>query len=66
MAAHTPSELAKAVQEYEKGVCPRGYEAVMGNLENTLAIHDWETVMKSPIVVSGLKKEGDKVRVGDS
>jgi hypothetical protein len=37
-----------------------------GNLENTLAIHDWETVMKSPIVVGGLKREGDKVRVSGS
>ncbi|KAK0631243.1 hypothetical protein B0T14DRAFT_559063 [Immersiella caudata] len=63
MSEHTPAELAKAVQAYEKGMWPRGREAVEGNLENTLAIHDWDFVMQSPIVVKGLKKEGDKVRV---
>lgn len=57
MKSHTPEELSKAVQAYEKEVWPRGYAAVMGNLENTLALHDWETVMQSPIVASGLKRE---------
>ncbi|KAK4444712.1 FAD/NAD(P)-binding domain-containing protein [Podospora aff. communis PSN243] len=66
MAEHTPAELAKAVKRYEEGMWPRGLEAVEGNLENTVAIHNWEFVMKSPIVVKGLKKEGDKVRVNET
>lgn len=56
MTEQTPAELAKAVQAYEKGMWPRGLEAVTGNLENTMAIHDWNIVMQSPIVVKGLKK----------
>lgn len=35
---------------------PRGLEAVMENLENTIAIHDWETLRKSPIFVKGVEK----------
>lgn len=68
MKEHTPAELARVVQIYEKEVWPRGYEAVMANLENTIAIHNWETVMGSAAIVAGVKREGDKmaVRAGDS
>jgi hypothetical protein len=65
MKEHTPAELAKAVREYEKEVWPRGYEAVMANLENTIALHSWETVMQSAAIVAGVKREGDKMTVED-
>ena len=35
----------------------------MGNLENTLAIHDDEKREHSPIFVRAFKASGDKVRV---
>ena len=61
MKEHTPAELAKVVQEYEKEVWPRGYEAVMANLENTVALHNWDMLMQSAAIVSGVKREGDKI-----
>lgn len=56
MKAHTREELAKAVSEYEKEVWKRGYEAVIQNRDNTLAIHDWEKVKESMLLVTGLGK----------
>ncbi|KAK0611949.1 hypothetical protein B0T14DRAFT_571795 [Immersiella caudata] len=61
MKEQTPAELAKAVQEYENEVWPRGHEAVMANLENTIFLHNWETVMQSAAIVAGVKREGDKI-----
>jgi len=61
MMEQTPAELARAVQEYEKEVWPRGHEAVMANLENTIFLHNWETVMQSAAIVAGVKREGDKI-----
>ncbi|KAK0649161.1 hypothetical protein B0T16DRAFT_456598 [Cercophora newfieldiana] len=61
MKSLTPAELAKAVQEYEKEVWPRGHEAVMANLENTIALHNWDMMMQSAAIVSGVKREGDKL-----
>lgn len=63
MSAHTPEELAKAVRKYEEEVYVRGHETVMGNVENTLAIHDDEKRVHSPIFVRAMKASGDKVRV---
>ncbi|KAK5662465.1 hypothetical protein OQA88_8376 [Cercophora sp. LCS_1] len=65
MKSQTPEELKKAVLAYEKEMWPRGLEAVMGNLENTLAVHNWDVMAKSPIFVGGVWREGDKVRVSD-
>jgi len=65
MTEHSPAELGRAVQEYEKAMWSTWLEAVMGNLENTLAIHDWELLRKSPIFVKGVDvrdgEEGTKV-----
>lgn len=57
MKAHTREELAKAVGEYEKEVWKRGYEAVMSNTENTLAVHDWEKVKESALIVTGVNRD---------
>ncbi|KAK4237010.1 hypothetical protein C8A03DRAFT_35049 [Achaetomium macrosporum] len=57
MKAHTREELAKAVDKYEKDVWRRGYDIVMENLENTLALHDWEKVTQSHLVASGLNTD---------
>jgi hypothetical protein len=62
MKEQTHAELAIAVQEYEKEVWPRGLEAVMANLENTVYLHNWETVMQSAAIVAGVKREGDKAK----
>ena len=66
MKSHTPDELAKAVRAYEAELWPRGYGAVMGNLENTLALHDWDAVMKSPIVTGGMKRDADEAHMSVS
>ncbi|KAK4111756.1 FAD/NAD(P)-binding domain-containing protein [Canariomyces notabilis] len=60
MKAHTREELAKAIGKYEQEVWTRGLAAVMENAENTVAVHDWEKVTQSPLVVKGLKKVADK------
>ncbi len=59
MTSHTPDELAAAVHRYEKELWPRGHEAVLASHENTNAVHDWKTMMQSPLFTSGLAKEGD-------
>ncbi|CZS88231.1 uncharacterized protein RCO7_01190 [Rhynchosporium graminicola] len=59
MSSHTPSELAAAVQRYETELWPRGNEAVLASHENTNAVHDWKTMMQSPLFTSGLAKKGD-------
>jgi hypothetical protein len=64
MKAHTREELAKAVGKYEKEVWQRGYEVVVQNRENTMAVHDWETVSQSALVVSGVKKDRSLPTVG--
>jgi len=56
MSAHTPTELAAAVGRYETDLWPRGNEAVLASLENTNAVHDWSTVMQSPLFTVGLER----------
>ncbi|KAL2016598.1 hypothetical protein VTK56DRAFT_3255 [Thermocarpiscus australiensis] len=56
MRAHTREELARAVGEYEKEVWARGSEVVMQNMENTLALHDWERITQSAMFVKGVTK----------
>lgn len=57
MKSHIPSELAAAVKRYEVDLWPRGHEAVLASLENTEAVHDWNTMMQSPLFTGGLAKE---------
>lgn len=54
MRAHTREELARAVGEYEREVWKRGHAVVMENVENTLALHDWERVKQSALMVTGV------------
>jgi hypothetical protein len=63
MKAHTPSELAIAAHKYEEALWSRGHEAVMASHENTMAVHDWSTMLQSPLFSAGLAKEGDGVKV---
>jgi len=54
MKDHTKEELVDAIRKYEKELWPRGHEAVLASLENTLMMHDWNSVMKSPLFVGGM------------
>jgi hypothetical protein len=60
MEDHTPSELAAAVARYEADLWPRGNEAVLASFENTNAVHDWSTMMQSPLFTGGLAKDVGK------
>ncbi|KAH7351237.1 hypothetical protein BKA65DRAFT_254670 [Rhexocercosporidium sp. MPI-PUGE-AT-0058] len=60
MSSHTPTELSAAVKRYETELWPRGNEAVLASHENTNAVHNWKTMMQSPLFTSGLAKKGDK------
>lgn len=57
MKAQTPEELAAAVRRYEVELWPRGNEAVLASHENTIAVHDWNTMLQSPLFTSGLARE---------
>lgn len=65
MKDSTPAELATAVKNYEKDLFPRGKDAVLASNENTNAVHDWSTMMESPLFKEGLRKEGDKHKVAN-
>lgn len=51
------SPLAAAVAAYERKLWERGKEAVESSNLNSLAIHDWEKLQKSPLFAAGLKRE---------
>lgn len=46
--------LREAVARYEDTMWKRGEEAVMSSLENSAAVHDWETLKQSPLFQKGL------------
>jgi len=54
MKDHTREELVGAIRKYEEEVWVRGHEAVMASLENTIMLHNWDSVVKSPLFVSGV------------
>lgn len=56
MRERSPQALREAVVRYEEEMWPRGKEAVMSSLENSLMVHDWETLMQSPLVKEGVKQ----------
>jgi 2-polyprenyl-6-methoxyphenol hydroxylase-like FAD-dependent oxidoreductase len=60
MKEQTPEELAAAVKRYEVELWPRGNEAVLASHENTNAVHDWNTMMQSPLFTGGLAKLSKK------
>ena len=49
-------ERAKAIDEYEKEMIPRGSEEVRLGEMNTKMMHDWERVKHTPAVRQGLAK----------
>lgn len=59
MPERTADALRDAVMQYEEGMWKRGHEAVMSNLENSVAMHDWETVIlkQSPFFSKGIAKD---------
>lgn len=60
MKEQTPEELKAAVKKYEAELVPRGNEAVMASYMNTNAVHDWSTMMSSPLFTEGLAKDKKK------
>jgi hypothetical protein len=62
MKEQTVEELKKAIIEYENGLWSRGREAVLASNENTNMVHDWSTMMQSPLFSGGMAKEIDAVK----
>ncbi|TAQ87030.1 hypothetical protein B7494_g4654 [Chlorociboria aeruginascens] len=63
MKEPTPFELAAAVKRYEAELVPRGNEAVLASNDNTNAVHNWVTMMDSPLFRAGPAREGDQIEV---
>ncbi len=45
-----------AIDKYENEMKGRAGEEVQISVMNTVMLHDWESVMKSPLMKAGLKK----------
>lgn len=58
MTEHSAAELAAAVKRYEADLFPRGREGVIASSENSNVVHDWTTIMASPLFTDGFKKVG--------
>lgn len=56
MKDYTGPELAAAVQRYEVELFPRGKEGVISSHENTISVHDWETMTESALFKSAFVK----------
>lgn len=56
MAAPTREALADAVRKYEEELWPRGKEAVLASEENTNMVHDWDSMLQSPLFVGGMAR----------
>ncbi|KAL9115217.1 MAG: hypothetical protein Q9227_001011 [Pyrenula ochraceoflavens] len=50
-------QVKDALAGYQREVCERGRKAVLASLENSLAVHDWDTLMKSQLMTSGFKRD---------
>lgn len=48
---------AAAVTAYEQEMWQRGREAVEASNQNSLATHDWDTLLQSPLFTSGLAQK---------
>lgn len=44
-----------AVDAYEKQMLPRAQEAVVSSNHNSMSVHDWDTLLQSPLFTTGLK-----------
>jgi hypothetical protein len=58
MTKHSSAKLAAAVKRYEANLFPRGREGVITSSENTNLVHDWTTIMASPLFKDGMKMIG--------
>jgi len=47
-----------AIDEYDAEVLERGAREMSISLKQTLFIHNWETVMESPMVKMGMRQAG--------
>lgn len=50
--------LEEVVRGYDKEVLERGKAEMEVSLKQTLMIHDWETLMESPMVRMGMRRQG--------
>lgn len=48
---------AAAVQKYEEAMWARGHEAVVSNLENSLAVHRWESLAGAAVLRDGVTQQ---------
>lgn len=53
----TREALSAAIVAYEEELVPRGRNAVEVNNLNTVAIHNWSTVLESPIIKFGSRPD---------
>jgi hypothetical protein len=60
MKEPTKKELADAVTNYEKKLWPRGKESVLASEKNTNMVHDWDSMLKSPLFVGGMVQKVEK------
>lgn len=56
MPERTAAALRDAVTRYEAEMVPRGNEAALSNLENSHMVHDFDRLMRSPLVRSGVRQ----------
>lgn len=46
-----------AISAYEEEMLPRAKDAVIGSNQNSVAIHDWDTLLQSPLFTTGVKQK---------
>ena len=46
--------LSDALSDYEKEMQQRGREAVISSGQNSIMVHDWELLKKSPVFTMGV------------
>jgi 2-polyprenyl-6-methoxyphenol hydroxylase-like FAD-dependent oxidoreductase len=51
------SAVASALTAYEQEVWQRGKEAVVSSCHNTVSLHNWETLLDSPLLTAGVKQK---------
>lgn len=59
MPQRTADALRDAVMRYEETMWKRGNEAVLSSLENSVAVHDWETLKRSQLFRIGAQQTAD-------
>lgn len=52
--------LREVMDVYDKEVLERGRAEMEVSLKQTLMIHDWETLMESPMVRMGMRQQGQE------